>query len=245
MRLAGKVALVTGAGAPRLGRAIALGLGRRGVRIAVHHHRSAAGAEATVRALQALGADAAPFAADLTDPAAVEALPKRVADRLGGLDILVHNAAHFQRTPLGEATVDSWDELFALNLRAPFFLTQAALPWLRRSGEGRVICVADSAGLRPFPSYLPYSVSKAGLISLTRGLARALAPAVTVNAIAPGLVLPETGMGPAEIARALRPVPLGRPGRPEDLVEAVLYLVEKGDHLTGCVLPLDGGRAET
>jgi len=240
--LAGQVALVTGAGAPRLGRALALGLAARGADVAVHYHRSAEGAREAVAEIEALGRRATALDADLRDADAARGLPGRVAAALGRLDILVASAAAFPRAGLDDTTVAAWDDTLDLNLRAPFLLAQAAAPLLRASGGGRIVLVADTAGLRPWPSYLAYSVSKAGLIALAEGLARALAPDVTVNAVAPGLVLPAESMTEPDLARALARVPLRRPGSPADVVEAVAYLVERAAYTTGAVLPVDGGR---
>lgn len=242
MTLAGQVALVTGAGAPRLGRAIALGLAARGADVAVHYHASGEGAREAVAEIEALGRRAVALDADLRDPDAARALPGRAAAALGRLDILIASAAAFPKAGLADTTVATWDDIFDLNLRAPFLLAQAAAPLLRAGGRGRIVAIADAAGRRPWPSYLAYSVSKAGLLALVEGLARALAPEVTVNAVAPGLVLPAEAMTEADRARALARVPLGRPGSPGDVVEAVLYLVERAPFTTGAVLPVDGGR---
>ncbi|HEU5393715.1 MAG TPA: SDR family oxidoreductase, partial [Candidatus Methylomirabilis sp.] len=161
------------------------------------------------------------------------------------LDILVNNAAVFPRTPLGEVTAEGWDAIFAVNLRAPFLLAQAAAPLMHQGGGGRIVNLADISAERPFPGYIPYCVSKAGLIALTRGLAKALAPDVLVNAIAPGTVLWPVDYPVEGRERELRRTPLKRTGTPEDVARAVLFLLEGADFVTGQVLALDGGRSLT
>lgn len=245
--LASRVALVTGAGAPRLGRAIALALAKCGADLAVHFHSSADGAAEVVAEAKALGRNAVAFRADLTDPAAAIALPSQVVAAMGSLGILVNSAANFLRTPVGTATTAQWDATANLNLRAPFLLTQAAAPFLRASASAanpaRVVNLADTAGLRPWPSYIPYCVSKAGLIAMTQGFARALAPEVTVNAIAPGPVMPAPLATDDDIDRAVARIPLGRTGSPDDVVACVLLCVVGTGYMTGAVLPVDGGRS--
>jgi NAD(P)-dependent dehydrogenase (short-subunit alcohol dehydrogenase family) len=237
-KLAGRTALVTG-GAVRVGRAIALALAGQGCDVAIGYHRSAAAARATERALLALGVRACRLRADLRDPRAATALVHQAARALGRLDLLVNNAAVFPRTPLGRVRPEHWDAVLAVNLRAPFFCAQAAAALMRRRG-GRIVNVVDTGALRAWPAHLPYTVSKAALAALTRGLAVALAPRIQVNAVGPGLVLPPAG--PARTGRRLlRGVPMGRLGAPEDVAEAVLFLATCSDYLTGQVLYVDGG----
>jgi pteridine reductase len=239
MNPAGRVALVTGAGR-RLGRAMATALAERGMTLAIHHNASSSGAEALREHIVAAGGRAACFAADLTDPHAARELPRRVAEQLGGLDLLVNSAAVMHRIPFEETTPEQYDATLDLNLRAVFFCTQGAAPYLRR-GRGKVINMADLAGLQPWPGFGAHSVSKAGVVMLTKVLARALAPDVTVNAIAPGAVLVPEDYDAEERERLARTTPLRRLGSPEDAVGALLYLVE-ADFVTGHVLVVDGGR---
>ncbi|HEU4641326.1 MAG TPA: SDR family oxidoreductase [Gemmatimonadaceae bacterium] len=235
----GRVALVTG-GARRVGRAITLALAARGARVAVHYHASAAEAEDTVREARALGAEAWPIAADLREPDAPERLVRAVAAHFGGLDVLVNSAAVMLRTPLDEVTPAQWDEIMTLNLRAPFFCARAAADVMRERG-GVIVDIADLAGLESWPAYIPHGISKAGVIHMTRALARRLAPGIRVNAIAPGAVLlPET-WGEEDAERLARTTPLRRIGTPEDVAQAVLYLLE-ADYVTGDTLIVDGGR---
>lgn len=239
MELAGRVALVTGAGR-RLGRALALALGERGMRVVVHHHGSAEGAARTVDALRALGTDARAVRADLTEPAAPAALVREAGACWGGLDVLVNSAAVMQRTPFTEVRPEQWDAIMALNLRAPFFLAQAAAPLLAER-RGAIVNLADLAALETWPGYVPHGISKAGVVQMTRALARVLAPAVRVNAIAPGAVLLPDDWGAEAAARLAATTPLGRIGSPEDVVRAMLYLLE-ADYVTGELLVVDGGR---
>lgn len=240
MELAGRVALVTGAG-QRLGRAIAEVLAARGMRLAIHYNSSDAGARELQREIVARGGEADCFAADLTDAAAARALPVTVAERFGALDVLVNSAAVMRHLSFEETTVAQWDEVLDLNLRSVFFCTQGAAPALR-AAHGRVINLADLGGLEPWPGYAAHSVSKAGVVMLTKVLARALAPDVTVNAIAPGTVLVPDSYTAAERDRLARATPLQRLGTPDDATGAILYLLERGDFVTGETLVVDGGR---
>lgn len=240
MELAGRVALVTGAG-HRLGRAIALALAGRGMSVAVHYHRSRREADVTRHAIRELGPRAELFQADLADAAAARALPVAVAEAFGRLDVLVNSAGIMVRATVEETTPELWDQVLDTNLRSMFFTTQGALPALRAAG-GRVINLADVGGLEPWPRYAAHCVSKAGVVMLTRTLARALAPEVTVNAVAPGAVLPPDDWDAAAREHLARTTPLGRLGGPQDVTAAVLYLLEGGDYVTGETIVVDGGR---
>lgn len=240
MELAGRVGLVTGAG-QRLGAEFARALGRRGMDVALHYHRSAGGAEALRDELRAAGGRAELFQADLTDASAARALPGQVATGLGALDVLVNSAAVMHRLSLEETSVEQYDEILDLNLRSLFFLCQGAAAPLRER-RGRIVNIADLAGLEPWPRYAAHSVAKAGVVMLTRVLARALAPDVTVNAIAPGTVMVPDDYSAAQRQRLADDAPLQRLGTPADAVNALLYLLEGGDFVTGEVLVVDGGR---
>ena len=238
MQLGGRTALVTGAGR-RLGRALALGLAGRGLRVAVHYNGSAADARETVEEIRRGAGVAESFQADLARPGAPERLVAEVAERMGALDVLVNSAAVMQRTPVGTVTVADWDAMFALNLRAPFFAAQAAAAHMR--GGGAIVNLADLAAFETWPGYVPHGISKAGVVQMTRALARALAPAVRVNAVAPGAVLLPEDWDEAAAARLQGTTPLRRLGSPADVVQAVLYLLE-ADYVTGEVIVVDGGR---
>ena len=239
MELGGRVALVTGGGR-RLGAAIAVGLARAGCDVAVHHHASAAGAEETLRAARAAGRRAEPFPGDLRDAAAAKALPDRVVQAFGRLDILVNSAAVIARADFADISPTVWHDTLALNLSAAFFVSQGAAPHLAKRG-GKIVNVADVAAFEVWPSYLPLNISKAALVMLTHGLARVLAPEVTVNAVAPGAILPPDDWPESARAHLVETTPLKRLGAPEDIVQAVLFLL-RSDYVTGVVLPVDGGR---
>jgi pteridine reductase len=239
VELRGKVALVTG-GARRLGRAIALELAGRGVSIALHHHQSITEAGETAVEIRARGVEVATIAADLADPAEIDILAAAAVKRFGGVDLLVNSAAIYFRTLVGEVTAADWDRLHALNLRAPFLLTQALAPTLRARG-GRVVMITDVGGERPWTGYLPYGASKAGLIYLTRGLAKALAPEVLVNAVSPGTVLPPESATAEDVAAEVKRTALKRLPTPEDVARAVAFLCA-ADAITGQVLAVESGK---
>jgi pteridine reductase len=240
MELRGKVALVTGAGR-RLGRALAQALADRGMTIAIHFNASAEGAGELQDEINSAGGQAVCFSADLTDAMAARSLPQQVVERLGRLDVLVNSAAVMRRLRLEETTPEQWDEVLNLNLRSVFFCTQGAAPALRQA-QGKVVNLADLAGLEPWPGFAAHSISKAGVVMLTKVLARSLAPEVTVNAIAPGAVLVPEEYSAEDRERLVRSTPLRRLGSPGDVVAALLYLLEGGDYVTGEILVVDGGR---
>jgi len=239
MELKGRAALVTGSG-HRVGRALAVGLARAGMRVAVHYHEAEIEAEETVRLIREAGFSAETFAADLRVPGEPEQLVQTAAKSLDGLDVLVNSAAIMRRTPVGEVTVAAWDEMFALNLRAVFFASQAAARVMEERG-GAIINIADLAAFETWPGYIPHGVTKAGVVQLTRALARVLAPKIRVNAVAPGTVLLPDDWGAEQEQRLASTTPLGHTGSPEDVVEAVLYLL-RADYVTGETLIVDGGR---
>lgn len=240
MELTSRVALVTGAG-HRLGRATAVALAGRGMRVAVHYHHSAAPAEETARLIAALGRESALFPADLSDATAAHDLPGRVAAHFGGLDVLVNSAGIMIQASVAETTPALWDQVLNLNLRASFFAAQGAIPYLRTT-RGKIINLADVGGLEPWKRYAAHSISKAGVVMLTRTLALALAPDITVNAVAPGAVLPPDAWDDAAREHLARTTPLQRLGSPSDVTAAILYLLEGGDYVTGETLVVDGGR---
>lgn len=241
--LAGRTALVTG-GARRVGAAIVRDLHAAGAQMVVHYHRSGDEAAALVAELQALRPGSArALQADLLD---VATLPRLIADAAqfsGRLDLLVNNASSFYATPLGQITIAQWDDLLGTNLRAPLFLAQAAAPLLR-ANQGLIVNLVDIHGMRPLPDYTVYSLAKAGLIMLTRALARELAPDVRVNAIAPGPVMwPEAGMDEQRQRAIVDRTLLKRAGSPEDIAKAIRYFAIDGTYVTGQILAVDGGRS--
>jgi pteridine reductase len=241
MDLKGKVALVTGAG-KRVGRTIALTLADRGAAVAFHYRGSLAGAEQGAAEVVAKGGRAQTFAADLARVADIEKLVDDVVGAFGGIDVLVNSASVFYRKPIEELTELDWDLTLGTNLKAPFFLSKAAGAVMRKQGAGKIVNIGDWAGIRPYNNYLPYTVSKSGLIGLTRALAKALAPQVQVNCVALGPVLPPDDYDPDEVAR-LRDATLTKTlGSPQDVARAVLFFCEATDFATGSTLMLDGGR---
>lgn len=240
MELAGRVALVTGAGR-RLGQAFAVALAQRGMIVGLHHHASRAGAEMLRDQIRGAGGRAECFEADLTDAGAARALPERVAAAFDGLHVLVNSAAVMHQRSFENTTPEQWDVVLDLNLRAPFMCAQGAAPALRAS-HGKIVNIADLSGLQPWPGFAAHSISKAGVVMLTKVLARALAPDVTVNAIAPGTVLVPDDYDDATREELARATPLRRLGSPADAIGALLYLLEGGDFVTGEVLVVDGGR---
>jgi pteridine reductase len=239
MELRGRVALVTGGGR-RLGRALAEALGRAGASIAVHYNGSVSGANDAVASIRASGVDADAFQANLTDASSIAPLIDAVATRFGGLDVLVNSAAVMERTPIGTVTAGQWDSMFALNLRAPFLLSQAAAPLLA-ARRGAIVNMADLAAFESWPAYVPHGISKAGIVQMTRALARVLAPAVRVNAIAPGAVLLPDDWDDASGEHLEQTTPLRRLGSPDDVVGAMFYLLG-ADYVTGETIIVDGGR---
>jgi len=240
VRLEGAGALVTGAGR-RIGQAIAIGLARAGCDVAVHYHGSASGAEQTARAIRGAGRRAELVQADLTDPHAARGLADQAARVLKRLDVVVNSAAIMVRQPVEDVTPESWDATLDLNLRATFFVSQGAIPHLRRA-KGKIVNIADLAGLEPWPAYVPHCISKAGVIMLTKALARALAPDIAVNAIAPGAVLLPEEWDEQAREHIRETTPLNRLGAPADVVAAVRFLLADTDYVTGTVLVIDGGR---
>jgi NAD(P)-dependent dehydrogenase (short-subunit alcohol dehydrogenase family) len=238
-KLHGRVALVTGA-AKRLGRTVALRLAHEGADIAVHYGKSASEANELVDEIEKLGRRAAAFSAELTHVPAIQKLVTDVVVHFGHLDILVNGAANFLETKFGETTEQTWDSSLDTNLRAPFFCSQAAAPHLSKSGRGVIINFADIGGLLGWEEFLPHSLSKAGIILMTRILAKELAPTVRVNALAPGTIT-MPGDPPEWQADFIRRAPLRRAGRPEEVADAVFYLIS-AEFVTGQTLVIDGGR---
>jgi NAD(P)-dependent dehydrogenase (short-subunit alcohol dehydrogenase family) len=238
-KLTGSVALVTG-GAARVGRAIAIALAREGADVAIGYLSSGAAARQTERDLRAEGVRAVALRADLTGAAGAKRLVAQAVRRLGRLDILVNNAAIFFRSPFLEVTPAQFDRLIAVNLRAAFFCAQAAARAMSRRG-GRIINIADIGAVRAWPGYVPYGISKAGVLMLTKGLAAALAPAIQVNAVGPGVVLLPDGFPRLSRRRIVERIPMRRRGEPADVAAAVCFFATCPDYITGQVLFVDGG----
>jgi pteridine reductase len=241
--LTGRSVLITG-GARRLGAAIARRLHAGGAAVAIHYRSSAAEARRLADELNGLRPDsAAAFGCDLLELDTLPGLVASVIDRFGRLDVLVNNASSFMPTPVGTITGSQFDDLVGTNLRAPLFLSQAAAPALRET-RGLILNLADIHGLRPLKSHPVYSAAKAGLIMLTRSLARELGPEVRVNAIAPGPVLwPEGGLEQSLQNEIISKTALKRSGSPEDIARAAYFFAAEAPYVTGQILPVDGGRS--
>ena len=236
--LQGRVALVTG-GARRLGGALSLALGRAGADVAVNYFQSEADAQAVVAQIEALGRRAVALRANVGQVEAARGLVAAALDHLGRLDSLVHAASPFQAVPLAQVTEAVWDQALDTTLKGGFFVTQAAAPALTEA-RGSVVFLSDIAARRPFPSFIPHSAAKAGLEALTVALARALAPHVRVNAIAPGVVLPPAHWDAARVERAAAKTLVGHVGTPDDVAQTLLFLLTN-DFITGQVITVDGG----
>lgn len=233
-----QVGLVTG-GARRLGAEFVRALARRGFHVAIHHRSSLDEAATLVREIEQEGGSAQAFMCDLLDPTAPGDLVEDVVARFGRLDVLVNSAASMLRTPVGTVTAHQLDEIFALNVRAPFLAAQAAA---RHMADGAsIINIADLAAFETWTGYIPHAMSKAAVVQMTRALAKSLAPRIRVNAIAPGIVLLPEGWDPASGERLAATTPLRRHGDPSDVVHALEYLLD-ATFVTGEVLLVDGGR---
>jgi len=240
--LAGKVALVTGA-AKRIGRSVALRLGSEGADVIVNYRSSKAEAGEVVAQISTTGRRAVAIQADVAKRADVIAMFAAIEREFGRLDILVNNAGMFFPGKFDELTEEQWDTILDSNLKSQFLCSQTAAPMLRRSGQGRIINFASLGGLLAWPAYTHYCVSKAGVIMLTRCLARALAPEITVNAVAPGTIS-FPGDAPEIAEDFIRRTPLRRTGGPEDIDDAVIFLAQS-PFITGQVIIVDGGRTLT
>ncbi|MGD9695753.1 MAG: SDR family NAD(P)-dependent oxidoreductase [Thermoleophilia bacterium] len=238
--LAGRRALVTG-GAIRVGRALALELTDMGLDVAVHYRSSEAAAIETCEECRARGVRAAPVRADLATAAGCRAAVADAEAAVGPLDVLVLSAANFVAAAFDDMSEEQVDRAIAVNLKAPFFCAQAAARGMRARGFGRIVMMADVAGLEPWPRFVIHSAAKAGVVMLVRSLAQELAPEITVNAIAPGTVLMPDGADEAAVARAKEKSVLKRVGSPADVGGALRYLLE-ADYVTGHTLVVDGGR---
>jgi pteridine reductase len=240
---AGKVALVTGGGS-RVGRAITLGLARAGADVVIHYHRSAEPSQETAAEAGALGVEAFVVQADLGSVEQAQALGEAAEGAFGGVDILVHTASPFIAARLDDVTPASWQSLMGVVVKGFLFLTQRLAPGMRGRGEGTIITVLDRGAFEPWPRLLVHGVAKSALWALTRSLAVELAPQVRVNGLVPGPVLPPPHYSEERIARRAQSTLLERWGDPQDVVDAVLFLV-RSDYVTGEALFIDGGERWT
>lgn len=234
-----QVALITG-GAVRVGRAITLGLAEAGYDIALTWHTSGNEARSVARDVEELGRRVLVMQGDVSQPDAVEEVASAVRKEFGRLDLLVNNASIFANTPLLEIEPGEWDRVMEVNLKGPFLMVKATADLLTAAG-GRIVNLVDLSAFQPWVEYPHHAVSKAGLLQLTRVMARALAPRVRVNAIAPGAVLLPESYTEDQHRRSRESSALGRLGSPEDVVRTILFL-ERSDFITGEVIVVDGGR---
>ena len=241
MKLEGKVALVTG-GAKRIGRVLALALAGRGCHVVITYRSSESEAQRTRREIQSQGVQALALKVDQRNPAQVERAVGQVLRKFRRLDVLINNASSFERTPFEKITVRQWEDAISANLAGPWWFARAAGRVMKRRGAGKIINLLDVSVLSPWIDYLPYSAAKGGLLTLTLGLAKALAPQVQVNGIAPGPILMPASVSPSERRKAVQRTLLKREGSPADLAATALFLLEGSDFITGAILPVDGGR---
>ena len=249
--LHGKTALITG-GAKRLGRASALALAHAGADVAITFRNSSREAQQTVADLLALGVHAFALRCDVTEEASVRSMMKDAGHDLGHIDILVNNAANYETAEFEELTVKQWDAMFASNTRGPFLVSREALPWMRRpraknknpnaaKTESKIINMGSLGGLRPWATHAHYCSSKAALHMLTKVMAKALAPEIAVNAVAPGMIDLGEKSAAAFMRRMAKQTPMQRNGRGDEIAAAVLFFAAAPQFITGQILAVDGG----
>lgn len=254
--LRGKTALITG-GAKRLGRASALALAQAGADVAITFRNSSSEAQQTVADLSALGVRAFALRCDITDEASVRSMMKDAGHGLGRIDILINNAANYETAEFEELTVKQWDAMFASNTRGPFLVSREALPWMRcprpkskssnaariaaAKTESKIINMGSLGGLRPWATHAHYCSSKAALHMLTKVMAKALAPEIAVNAVAPGMIDLEEKSAAAFMRRMVTQTPMQRNGRGDEIAAAVLFFATAPQFITGQILAVDGG----
>ncbi|MBZ5549641.1 MAG: SDR family oxidoreductase [Acidobacteriia bacterium] len=237
--LSGKTVLVTGA-AKRLGRAVALAAAENGADVAITYRESAREARLVVGELARRGVEALAVRCDVTDEKSVREMVKEVARELGGVDVLVNNAANYETAEFEKLTVSQWDAIFASNARGPFLVSREALPYLRKR-KGRIVNMGSLGGLRPWASHAHYCSSKAAVHMLTRVMAKALAPEVAVNAVAPGMIDLGDPAATAFMKRMARQTPMRRNGTAAEIAAAVMFFATAPKFITGQVLAVDGG----
>ena len=238
--LKGKTVLITGA-ARRLGKAIALALAKNGANVAFTYHLSAAEAKHTLAEIQRQGASALALQCDLRDEKSVQRTIDQAQQHFGRIDLLINNAGVFQTAKLEEITAEQWDEAFGVNVRAPFLFSKYCIPSLRQN-RGRIINLGSLGAAKPWTTHAHYCASKAALHMLTEVMAKALAPEIAVNCVAPGMI--DAGGAdryPDLLQRVAAQTPMGRAGSPQDVVSGVMYFATAPHFITGQVLMVDGG----
>lgn len=239
MNLEGKTVLITGA-AKRVGREIAKSFAAKKSNILIHYHTSEKEAFGLAEELKTMNVEVQTFQADLSKYSEIKGMTRKILADLGGVDVIVNSASAFFKTPLAMTTEAEWDQLLTINLKAPFFLSQLLAPPMRTKGEGRIINIADWAALKPYKDYLPYCISKAGLIAMTQGLAKTLNPEILVTAVCPGPVLPSPDFSEEEKRKIAKQTLVGRWGNPQDISKMVIFLAES-DFITGHYYLVEGG----
>lgn len=237
--LSGKVVLITG-GAIRLGRAIALAAAEQGANVAITYHNSGREAREVVGQISKLGAEALAVRCDVTDESTVREMVREVANEMGGIDVLVNNAAKYETVEFEKLTAAQWDAIFASNVRGPFLVAREALPYLRKR-RGRIVNMGSLGGLRPWATHAHYCSSKAALHMLTECMARALAPEIAVNAVAPGVIDLGRRSDAEFMKRTAKKTPMQRNGSATDITAAVMFFASAPSFITGQILVVDGG----
>lgn len=235
----GKTALVTGA-AHRVGRGLALGMAQAGANVVINYNSSEEEAAETAEMVAALGVGALPFKADIADHRQVEAMAQAARERFGGVDILVNNASIFTKTPVPTTNFEAWHQVTRVLIDGAFYVANAVAPDMLAKGQGAMVFIVDLSAWEAWPGYTGHAVGKSGMLALSRQLALELAPAVRVNAVAPGPTLPPVHYSPEKVERTSHKTLLGRWGSPADIAQAVLYFVQ-ADYVTGEVIAVDGG----
>ncbi|MCP3678216.1 MAG: SDR family oxidoreductase [Deltaproteobacteria bacterium] len=240
MDLKDKVVLITG-GARRIGRAISLALAERGARVVIHYSRSGEAAEETLKEIKEHGGEGILLQADLMDEGAVAGIIGKASEWCGQVDILINNAAIFEAGGFIDTTSENWDRHFAINLKAPFLLSQSFARQIPDDGQGKIIFLSDWRGIRPGVGHFAYTLTKSALITMTKSVAKVVTPRITVNSIALGAILPPEGADEDFLARKIETIPLRRSGSPADVVATVQFLLEGSDFITGETILVDGG----
>lgn len=242
MKLKNKIFLITG-GAVRIGRAITIEMIKCGAEVICHFNKSEAAAQSLKKEVINLGGKLHLVKADLSKLNPALDILNEIVSQKDGIDVLINNAAIFYKTSLEDIEETDWDQLFSINLKAPFFLSQKIGLIMKKQGYGKIINIGDTSGLNPWPGYLAYSLTKSGIISMTKGLAKALAPEVHVNCINPGPVLIPEYYNKDEINNAIKKTLLKKTGSANDIIETVKFLIEGSDYITGSIINVDGGRS--
>ena len=242
MRIKGKTILITG-GAVRLGRAITLEMVKSGAEVYCHYNQSETEALELVKESEKLDGKIHLLNADFSQIDQITSIISKIIDKKNRIDILINNAALFFQTPFGKVNETDWDQLFSVNLKAPFFISQQVGLIMKKVGFGKIINIGDTSGINPWPGYLPYSLTKSGIIAMTKGLAKALAPEVLVNCINPGPVLIPEYYKEEDIKKAINKTLIKKHGSANDIVKTVKYLIQDTDYVTGSIINVDGGRS--